>query len=127
MATKHDPHDVVKRLLQTSLDTHVKRETMYGGASSQNVFRDTASISSIILRKDLNAFDIAVVFTAMKLSRYGNILELMTYYKDCEEEEEIQRLVESAWDSVLDAIVYIALSERERGKLKDQPGHPESM
>lgn len=119
----HDPYNVVARLLKTALDTHGQREKMYGGDTSQNVFESTANISNIILRKNLNAFDVAIIFTAMKLARYSNILELIDHFKD--NENMLDKLTLTAWDSVLDAMVYMSLSERERGKLEGQPDYPE--
>lgn len=112
--SNHDSKQTVNRLLQTALDTHQKRENVYGGKTQQNVFEDTAIIANVVLRKDLNSKDIAFIFLAMKLARYGNIMELLEYFQD--NLDEVVKLNASADDSILDGIVYLALTERERVK-----------
>jgi len=110
----NDPNEVVKGMLEDALNTHRARRAVYE-RSSQNVFKDTAMISSIILRKELTAFDITMIFTVMKMARYGNIFELLEIFQD--DPMEVDRLTKTIKDSALDGMVYMALTERERQNL----------
>jgi hypothetical protein len=117
--SNHDPKQIVNKILQTALNIHHERENVYGGKTSQNVFNDCAIICSIILRKDLDSKDIAMIFTVMKLARYGNILELMEHFRD--NPEEFAKLEKSIYDSALDGMVYMAITERERDRINSLP------
>jgi len=112
----HDPKGIVQGMLQTALNTHHQRERVYGWKTTQNVFADAALIATIILRKELNSKDIVLIFAIMKLARLGNTMELLQLFKD--DVEETEKLESSIYDSILDGIVYLALTERERQKCK---------
>lgn len=110
----HDPNGVVQGMLQAALNTHHQRERVYGWKTTQNVFADAALIASIMLRKKLDAKDITLIFVAMKMARYGNTMELIELFKD--DPEVLSSLEKSIYDSAMDGMVYMALSERERQK-----------
>jgi hypothetical protein len=110
----HDPKGIVNTMLQTALDIHHQRECVYGWITTQNVFEDAAKIASIMLRKQLDSKDITVIFTAMKMARFGNTMELIEHFKN--DSKVLPALEKSIYDSALDGMVYMALAERERQK-----------
>lgn len=117
--SKHDPKGVVNTLLGEALETHKEREAAYGGMSDMNVFQATADISNIVLGRDLNAMEIAFIFVAMKLGRFGNLLQIVQTMKaQSDDATSIKKMQDIIWDSVQDGMVYMALTERERQRIE---------
>ncbi len=96
---------ITATLLEEALQTTRKRGEQYGKEETQgDIFQDTAEIASAISGNMHEADDVHVMFIAMKLARYKNQLDK----PDAEQDNEVIK------DSIIDAIVYIALMEAGR-------------
>lgn len=99
-----DEPNVVPTILEECRQIHQQRSIDYG----DEAFEDTAKITAILINRHFDAFEVAACFAAMKIVRYS--YQVNSTQNHVAKDNAVTR------DSIVDAINYLALTERERLK-----------
>ena len=100
--TNEDINAFSLRYVEAAAQVLESKGTDYGWDN----FEKSAKIASVITGKEITAVDVAACLIGIKCARYGNLTI-----------NNFEPLNESVADTVIDAINYFALMERERQRI----------